>query len=120
MLSQPRPTRRTAWLECLEANPDPSPIRRALACPSSTCVDISEDGESGCQSRAVGPVQRCGLRGAQRCSSKVYHVYRWNGVDLTLMSDPLADQDVPLVMNNHGEIAGLRPFVIGNGGDVIG
>lgn len=73
---------------------------------SSHCTDINEAGEAACQARAVGPTYRCGFRGAQRCSSKVYHVYKWDGFNLTRMSNPAAEQDFPLIINNHGEIGG--------------
>ena len=88
--------------------PDFDPSHGTTWTLSSTCIDINEAGEAACQARAVGPTYRCGFRGAQRCSSKVYHVYRWDDAGLMLMSDPAAGNDVPLVINNHGDIGGYN------------
>ena len=88
------------------AAPEYPPAYGAVWALSSNCVDINEIGEAACQTRATGPTYSCGFRGAQACSSKVYQVQRWNGVALTLMSDPAATSDVPLAMNSLGDIAG--------------
>ena len=101
--------------------PDYDPAQGTTWELSSSCVDINEHGEAACQVRADGPVYSCGWRNAQNCSSKVYHVARWDGVGMTPMSAPDATDDVPLVMNNRGDIAGyaydgaLYPSGGGNG-----
>lgn len=88
---------------------------------SSSCIDINEYGEAACQTQAVGPVYGCGWRNAQSCSSKVKLVHKWDGDSLLLMSSPDAEYDVPLVINNNGEIGGyayvgeIYPSAGGNG-----
>lgn len=88
---------------------------------SSSCIDINDSGEAACQTQAVGPVYGCGFRNAQNCSSKVKLVHKWNGNSLVMMSSPDAGYDVPLVMNNNGEIGGyayvgeVYPSAGGNG-----
>lgn len=90
------------------AVPDFNPSHGTSWSLSSTCIDINEAGEAACQARADGPRYRCGFHNAQWCSSKVYHVYRWEASGLVLMSNPASDYDVPLAMNSRGDIAGYH------------
>lgn len=73
---------------------------------TSSCVAINDNGEAACQAVAAGQTVRCGFRGIKRCGSLVKQVYRWDGLQLTLMSSPAADSDVPTVINNEGAIGG--------------
>jgi len=75
---------------------------------SSSCVDINESGQAACQALAVGPVVKCGFRNKKRCTTKVSHVYLWNGSSLERISDVNARGDTPNVMNNAGEIGGYE------------
>ncbi len=105
----------------LGPTPDFAPAQGTTWTLSSSCVDINEAGEAACQSQAVGPTYGCRWRNAQRCSSKVKLVHLWDGSDLIQMSRPDAEQDVPLAMNNNGEIGGyayvdqVYPSYGGNG-----
>lgn len=86
--------------------PEYDPARGTEWTLSSSCVDINENGEAACQTRADGPSYRCGFRGIKRCSSKLYQVQQWDGQALQLVSAPTEGYSVPLVINNVGQIGG--------------
>ena len=85
---------------------------------SSSCIDINNKGQAACQAKASGPTYRCGWRNAQTCQQTVTQVHRWNGTALELISHPASSSDVPLVMNEKGQIAGYayQGAVYPNGG----
>lgn len=90
------------------ATPDYDPARGTQWNLSSTCVDINEAGEAACQTFALGPTYGCGFRNIKTCGSKVVQVSMWDGAALRQVSAEDANYDVPLVINNQGEIGGYR------------
>lgn len=82
------------------------PLRGTQWALSSTCVDINEAGEAACQTIALGPSYGCGFRNIKTCGSKVKKVALWNGASLVDLSVIEANYDVPVTMNNHGQIGG--------------
>lgn len=80
---------------------------------SSACVDINEAGQAACQTAADGPVYSCGWRNAQKCSTRVRLVHRWDGASLLNLSGADAIYDVPLAMNNNGTVVGYANRYVG-------